>query len=296
MAATSSCFIDNEAEDKKNEEDAKLKQYLTNHSITENPVNGIYFVRRDTVSGVKPVSSDYVLVNYNLRLVSNSLIETNNFTLASKYYLKPSVITKGPMLISINNSLPGIREGLKLLNEGDSALFVIPNDMALGSFYTDVIPSYSSLLYEVRLVKIIKDPITYDKAFLEKWVQDSLKLTLADSTSNGNYMVISEQGLANDSITSGKTVSLRYIGRYSDGRYLSNKNTFDTITFKTGKEAVIEGFEDVVSHLQNKAKAKCVIPYYNAYGAEGFSNSSTGQILIPLYTSLYYEIEILTVN
>jgi FKBP-type peptidyl-prolyl cis-trans isomerase len=88
---------------------------------------------------------------------------------------------------------------------------------------------------------------------------------------------------------------LRYKGSYIDGRYFGDLNKFDTITFQPGYEKFISGFEDAVLTMNNKGKAKVIIPYYNAYGKSGRSDSY-GSVSIPPYTSLCYEIEIISVK
>jgi FKBP-type peptidyl-prolyl cis-trans isomerase len=50
--------------------------------------------------------------------------------------------------------IPGWVEGLQLMSEGDKAEFVIPQELAYGPGGAGRIPPFSTLVFEVELVKI----------------------------------------------------------------------------------------------------------------------------------------------
>jgi FKBP-type peptidyl-prolyl cis-trans isomerase len=81
-----------------------------------------------------------------------------------------------------------------------------------------------------------------------------------------------------------------------DGRYFSNPaKTFDPLNFTIGSNSVIPGFEKIITYLKKGSVVRTIIPYYLSYGA-GNGIASNGQIAIPLYSSLYYEIKITSVT
>lgn len=298
----SSCLEDNDdSEEQLKKAQDEFKRYLVNNNISENSKkNGIYFIRRDTIEGNKPEASDFVMINYTMRLMSsNRIVETNSKTIAKNASISSVVSTSGPFYWKVSEfPFSGIAVGLMMMNEGDSATFIIPTEMALLSQYTNLIPGYSNIIYDVRLVKIIKKPIEYDRQLINKKVTDSLQMNLSDTDKTGdytgNYIKILDIGDTLVSVKEGSSVMLRYKGSYIDGRYFGDKNKYDTLNFVAGAGRLIPGFEDAVLAMNKKTKARVVIPYYNAYGVGG--KIENGIIHIPFYTSLFYEIEIITVK
>jgi FKBP-type peptidyl-prolyl cis-trans isomerase len=53
-----------------------------------------------------------------------------------------------------NQVIPGWDEGLQLMSEGDEFKFIIPYKLAYGPQGNGPIPAYSSLVFEVKLIKV----------------------------------------------------------------------------------------------------------------------------------------------
>ena len=314
MFLFSSC-LDIEQQDMRSRDNdiAELQSYLSKKNITLGSTDTIYNIYLDTskrlASAIAPAKNEYILADYNLRLVStNRVVETNNHVLASKVYIStdntlPPVSTiAGPVKISLSGTFLGMYYAMKLMKEGDSAVWVIPSDLAFSSYSTDFIPSYSSLVFEIKVLKVIKDPVAYDKAFWKSWIKDSLGkvspvdtalANYADSTETGIYISKIINGDTSQTINLGQKVTLAYKGCLNDGRYFAGPIKYDTLTYYAGSSDLIDGFEEAVMMLNKGARAKIFVPYYHAYGKNGKLNS-IGQIVVPSYCSLYYEIEIVT--
>ena len=68
----------------------------------------------------------------------------------------------------------------------------------------------------------------------------------------------------------GNNVSVHYNGELSDGnKFDSSYDRNQPIDFKLGNRMVIPGWEEGIALLNKGAKAKLIIPYWLAYGAEG---------------------------
>lgn len=312
----SSCLDMEEQDNRSRDNDIEeLKEYLSKKKISFSRTDTIYNVYMDTskrlASAIAPAKNEYILANYNMRLVSNNkVVETNNHVLASRVYitsdntLPPVSTIVGPVKISLSGTFLGMYYAMKLMKEGDSAVWVIPSDLAFSSYSTDYIPSYSSLVFEIKVLKVIKDPVAYDKAFWESYIKDSLgkvspvDTTLAnyaDSTENGIYVSKIANGDTSQTIAFGNKVTVAYKGCLNDGRYFAGPSKFDTLTYNAGSYDLIDGFEEAIMMLNKGAKAKIFVPYYHAYGRDGKLNS-IGQIVVPSFCSLYYEIEIVDIQ
>lgn len=56
----------------------------------------------------------------------------------------------------LNGVIPGIKEGLQLLGEGGEATLYIPDNLGYGEYDIPGIPAGSTLVFDVRVVKVIK--------------------------------------------------------------------------------------------------------------------------------------------
>lgn len=93
-------------------------------------------------TGAKPASaSANVTVNYKGTLLSG-------FEFDSSY-------KRGqPTSFGLNQVISGWTEGLQLMNEGSKYRFFVPYDLAYGSRDGGQIPPYSTLIFEVELIKV----------------------------------------------------------------------------------------------------------------------------------------------
>lgn len=96
-------------------------------------------------SGPKPSAGDRVKVNYRGTLLSGKQFDS-------------SYDRNEPLVISIQNVIPGWTEGMQLMAEGAKYKFFIPYQLAYGERGAgpDITP-YSTLIFEIELLKINPD-------------------------------------------------------------------------------------------------------------------------------------------
>jgi FKBP-type peptidyl-prolyl cis-trans isomerase len=92
-------------------------------------------------TGAKPLESDRVIVNYHGTLINGEVFETT----ASR---------GAPLTISLKNGLPGIVEGIQLMNVGSKYRLVVPPDLAFGNAPAGKIKPGSVVIFEVELLGI----------------------------------------------------------------------------------------------------------------------------------------------
>jgi cyclophilin family peptidyl-prolyl cis-trans isomerase len=107
----------------------------------------------------------------------------------------------------------------------------------------------------------------------------------------GLVYIIENEGVGNkpkkgDQVTLHYNGTLRLDGKKFDSSYDRNQ----PMPFKYLEQRMIPGFEEGVSLLGSGSKAKLIIPYYQAYGAQGRPGS------IPPYSDLVFDIEILSIT
>jgi FKBP-type peptidyl-prolyl cis-trans isomerase FklB len=126
---------------------AEANKFLSDNKlkpgITTLP-SGLQFEVLTPGTGAKPVATDEVSVNYRGTL-------TNGFEFDSSY-------TRGePTSFVLNQVIPGWTEGLQQMPVGSKYRFFIPYSLAYGERGAGKdIPPYSTLIFEVELIKIGK--------------------------------------------------------------------------------------------------------------------------------------------
>ncbi len=139
----------------KNEKDAEkalISEYLEEHGITEDPLpDGLYLIETgfSTSSSIEsdfPQKGDTVIIMYKGYLLANPSVVFDEKTIdepAHYVYLEDNVIR-------------GWEEAVGMMKKDASVLIIIPSDLAYKGRQTGIIPPYSTLIFEARILDIRK--------------------------------------------------------------------------------------------------------------------------------------------
>lgn len=202
-----------------------------------------------------------------------------------------------------------ITDCMMMLSEKESATFIIS---ASGFFHNTIQSELPSFLHEGDMMKVtidideiqteemylkekeaflhwIEDFGDYEKVLLEQFL-DQEKLPV-EPEKNGMYRFLLREG-SGKRIEPGDTITINYEGKFLNGKFFdSTIKRNQPFQFVYGTEwQVIKGLEDALSLMREGEKSLFILPSEIAFGEEG---SSTG--IIPPYTSLIYEVEVLKV-
>lgn len=101
-----------------------------------------YEIIKDSVGGAKPKATDEVTVHYKGTLLNGKTFDS-------------SYDRKEPATFGLNKVIPGWTEGVQLMSQGSKYRFFIPYKLAYGDRGAGAnIPPYSTLIFEVELLKI----------------------------------------------------------------------------------------------------------------------------------------------
>ncbi len=126
-----------------------IKEDTLNDYITSESGFWYYYNKKDTISERTPKFGDFVNFNYNVKDLSGNIIYSEQELDTITYY-----IDKEELFL-------GLREGLKLMKEGEIITFLFPSYQAYG-YYGDnnKIGTNIPLITEVKLNKITKEQTT----------------------------------------------------------------------------------------------------------------------------------------
>lgn len=96
-------------------------------------------------TGAKPTATDRVKVHYIGKLTNDTVFDS-------------SVARKEPAVFNVNQVIPGWTEGLQLMSVGSKYRFYIPQNLAYGAQDQGKIPPFSTLVFDVELLSIEKQP------------------------------------------------------------------------------------------------------------------------------------------
>jgi len=179
------------------------------------------------------------------------------------------------------NILPGLFEGIPLMNTGSKYEFVIPSELGFGDSppaNTPVRPG-SVLIMEITLDSYLLAP---DQFLTQNSENEDIMVT----DSGLQYSVITEgQG---DNATAGSTVRVRYKGTLTNGLQFDRSPGNDTVTFNTSQ--VIPGFSEGLRLMNRGSKFQFYIPPNLGYGQQPPFGS-----VIPPNAVLVFEVELVEI-
>lgn len=281
----------------KAQEQEVLKSYLAEKQITTAPLaSGLYYIETKKGSGVQPKPGDVMKVRFSVSMIEG-------FPLFSNFDKEPMDIEYGQPF-----DTKGFDEALTYLRKGTKASLIVPSHLAFDSVgRNQMIPPYSTMLYEVELVDVKdkaevekeneakrkQEAAAADKAMAEesKSLSNYLKnnnITVTP-TASGLYYVETVKGTGK-SPEVGKSVKAHYTLYNIQGKKLqSSLDTGSPFTFVLGQGQVIKGWDEGFLLMKEGGKAKLILPSSLAYGGVARGED------IPAYSPLVFEVELIEV-
>ncbi len=227
-----------------------------------------YTFYKHNSKAIKVDSGDVVSVHYIGSLDDSTVFDSS--------YDRAQPIT---FEVGAGRVIKGWDEGLTYMHLGDSALFIIPSNIAYGERKTGKIPANSTLHFIVKIVDI--------KKAIKPWkVNQKDRVYIEDSLS---YIIV-EKGNG-DAAETGNRVSMQYSGYYTDWRKFDSSYDNDGKAFEVilGRHRVIDGWDKGIVGMKVGEKRRLYIPYALAYG-------ENGRQPIPPKTDLIFDVELTKVE
>ena len=216
---------------------------------------------------IKADSGDVVYVHYVGRLLDSTVFDDS--------YKRNEPIS---FPLGENKVIKGWDEGIQLMHVGDSALLTIPPEIGYGERDMGVIPSNSTLVFTVKLVKVDKAIKPYDVTGLDTLSLDSgLKF----------IRIMKGKGTA---AKTGDRVYMNYTGYINGKKFDASYDRSGPLALVLGRHQVIPGWEMGIDGMKVGEKRRLLIPYPLAYGEQGHPPT------IPGKSDLVFDVELMKIT
>jgi FKBP-type peptidyl-prolyl cis-trans isomerase FkpA len=278
--------IEEEALEKmKQIESEDLAKYLTDNNIKVKPSpTGLYFISKRSGGGARAVNGKVAEIHYSAEFLDGRELFSSRDDKGESIFFE----------LGNGFEIPGIEEALKRMNAGGQAKLIVPSSLAYGAKgIKDMVPPYSPLVFDLELLSVM-DTNMYkakmevkEKENIADYIKGNNIKTAPDE--NGLYYIELKKG--NGAMAApGKTARVNYTGKFLDGRVFdSSSENGGPIEFKIGAGEALPGWDMGLLYMKAGGYARLIIPSKLGFG-------STYNGIVPPYTPLVYEIELLSVK
>lgn len=207
----------------------------------EADANGLYIIESKAGSGQAIGDTAFCLLDYSTRDLEGNYTNYTTEEIARKmgtysvdHYYSPEVVQMGKFKL-----YTPVEKKIKSLGKGGSVKFLLPPEATVYDYPKDLRKYYKTYgndgtkpaltenyIYEMKVVDVIDDMNQYQIDRLEEFSEKNF--AGVDSLERGFYMVkLTENPVATDTITSGTSIKVRYIGKLLDG-YCFDTNIADS--------------------------------------------------------------------
>ncbi|MCQ2955985.1 MAG: FKBP-type peptidyl-prolyl cis-trans isomerase [Opitutales bacterium] len=122
--------------------EAWLKDVLSKDSSIKKTLSGLAYKIKRSGNKARVADEDKVEILYVGKRIDGSVFDRSD--------------NKKPVTLNIKNVIAGIKEGLALIGEGGEIVLYTPDNLAYGEYDIPDIPAGSTLVFEIKLQKVIK--------------------------------------------------------------------------------------------------------------------------------------------
>ncbi len=289
--------LKNKEEDLQRQEQDKLKKYLTDNNITVAPTqSGLYIVTDSVGTGDMPYAGDFVDIDYTVwKLDGNLVIMTTDSAVAKENNIFSGDLIYGPERGVVGSYvIQGLNEGLESIREGGSATLIVPSDLAWGTNPYSPVGPYSSIIIDVKLRRVMLDPAAYERSLITKYLTDNS--INVDSTASGIYIIENIPGTG-DTADVDRNMTMNIKGSLMDGRVFAPNKLIHAVISTSSSTLFTSGLTEGIKTMRVGEKATIIVPYYRGYLGYGkYIYDGYTRVIIPPYSSLKYEVELVAIN
>lgn len=200
-----------------------------------------------------------------------------------------------------------VMEGLSMMTEGDSCVFLSPADSIFrNNQFPPFVKPGDVVQFTVKMVSVktkeeheaeAKAESAKQIALEDKQIRDYIKTNKlkALKTASGLYYVITKPGKG-ENAKAGQNVTMNYTGKLLDGTVFDSNvdpafGHVQPFDFKLGTGQVIKGWDEGIALLNTGAKGMLIIPSPLAYGTRSMPGGPNNPKGIPANSILIFDVE-----
>ena len=265
-----------------------LEDYVANNNINVTPESsGVYIIPLEKGKGRCPVKGEKVELDFSATLLNGQPVGST-FDSPEKF----------SFVLGEGYTIPGWEVIVPKMHLGERVKAIIPFDMAYGEHSVGEIPAYANLVYDIKLLKITTAAeLQAEAEKAMKALREESERAFFEYLKANNITDFTASGLffAKSVVTEGaqpqkgQTARIKFDASYLDGTPLGDSEQLGgqyDLVYGEGK--VLKGLEEGVGLMRVGEKARFVLPYTLAYGANPYGN-------IPAYSNLVFDVELLDV-
>jgi FKBP-type peptidyl-prolyl cis-trans isomerase len=122
------------------------------------------------------------------------------------------------------------------------------------------------------------------------------KKLLTTTGPSGVYYKVIQSGTGTEYPFQTSNVKVLYKGCYYDGTVFDTGSSQNNIPVEFNLGSVVRGFSFALQNMVVGDKWEIWIPYYLGYGAAGYTDPNTYQLIIKGYTTLVFTVELVSIT
>lgn len=280
-------------------DDEAIESYIKEHDIsTEVSSSGVHFEVLEENGQGKQVQEDHVAgILYTMEQLGGG--ETVEIHDDRQHPLRFSYSRDALMPAGLNYEVGRMREG-------ETFRFYIPSYQAFSNYnHGNLFPPHTNFIMEVELVEVKTEEEIYEQEVdsIQSYIeQNSIE---AESYPNGLYYVEVEEGTG-EIPGDNDLVEFHFTRKYLDGTVIETTEEGDPIQEYLNSNRLVRGLEEGIKLMKEGGQATLIMPSKMAFGKsrqvipqqvrEDWVEEDQIAPLVKPYSSVIYEIELLSVN
>lgn len=266
-----------------------------NLDVKQYEETGIFYSVVEEGTGRELNYEEKVPLVFTLKTLDGAYSSVDTFSSNNRYYDYLGYFPYG----SASANAPGLpldkENGMKMLlkkvlkNANGKIRIIVPSRMAFGRNGNKLIPSNASIDYVIHAIDI-DDMSNYEDASIREYMlANGLQLNEFEKTSTGVYYKVNELGTG-DFLSESSSFIASYDMKFLDGKVFQKS---DSANFNLNE--LIGAWKEVLPKVKENGKVRLLTPSSQAYGLKGSLDPSTGANTVPPFSSLDYEVKVLSV-
>ncbi|WP_069659181.1 FKBP-type peptidyl-prolyl cis-trans isomerase [Arcticibacter eurypsychrophilus] len=263
------------------EDDQQIQAYISTNGLVmqKNDTTGVYYSVTQESKGPDLDYTKQIPLIYTVKSLDGSYTSQDTFVnhYASFFgYFAPEVLKKTIMA--------------KLNKEGGTIRVIVPSNLAYGRNGSGPIPGNACLEYTVKVLERSKLK-QYEESVIRTYLSANSLTGFAEYDTTGIYYKISEAGTGTTTIGLNSTIIFNYTGR------LLNSTVFETNDAATAVlGAYIPSWQTMIPLIKEGGSIRFIAPSSYSYGITGSAATSVGQVSIPPFAPLDFDVKVTTVS